>query len=154
MEVLASHGAHLCHTWMLHVLHRPHGSIDVHCCPCYADHHASPATVAARLTTLQLLHWPAGAGVSEDATDAAFGVGQSTTFKNKCSHASRTLILLLGSSESAQLTSHRWNTNVFVPSAAIPDHHRWKSANATALSSRPQHLPRGPTSTFDGKSGY
>ena len=37
-------------------------------------------------------------------------------------------------SESAQLASRRSNMDVPGPSAAIPDHHRWKSANTTALS--------------------
>ena len=58
MKVLASQGANCRHTWMLQLLHWPHGSIDFHCCTCYADHHAPPAAMAARLTTLQLLHWP------------------------------------------------------------------------------------------------
>ena len=58
MKVLASQGANCRHTWMLQLLHWPHGSIDFHCCTCYAAHHAPPAAMAARLTTLQLLHWP------------------------------------------------------------------------------------------------
>ena len=61
--------------------------------------------------------------------------------------------LPLASSESAELASHRRSMDVFLPSAATPDHHRWKSTNATVLSLRPQHLPRGLILPFDGQNG-
>ena len=58
MELLASHGANCCHTWVLQLPHRPNGSVALHCYSYYADDHASRGAMLARLHTLQLLHWP------------------------------------------------------------------------------------------------